>query len=124
MYRGFPNPQFLLVATLTWKSAIQQIWKLLRRNLFRDRNRVKAILECGDMSPLFFRATCRPVPKRGHVRALQIKPSRNSSILYNGQSLFSPEQPALRFYGRLLGRLRILYECALMNSDDTYSVVG
>ncbi|HZV36009.1 MAG TPA: hypothetical protein VFB72_15645, partial [Verrucomicrobiae bacterium] len=38
-----------------------------------DRNRLKAILECGGMTPLFFRATCRPVPKRGHVRALQIK---------------------------------------------------
>jgi len=30
-------------------------------------------LECGDVSPLSNRATCRPVPKRGLVRALQIK---------------------------------------------------
>src|ERR1039457_7072072 len=29
-------------------------------------------LECGDVSPLFFDATCHVVPKRGHVRALQI----------------------------------------------------
>jgi len=30
-------------------------------------------LECGDMSPLSHCATCRAVPKRGHVRALQIR---------------------------------------------------
>jgi len=34
------------------------------------------------MTPLFFRATCRPVPKRGHVRALQRKLSRDSSIFF------------------------------------------
>jgi len=28
-------------------------------------------LECGDMLPLFDTATCRGVPKRGHVHALQ-----------------------------------------------------
>jgi hypothetical protein len=31
-------------------------------------------LECGDGSPLSDWATGRPVPKRGRVRALQIKP--------------------------------------------------
>jgi hypothetical protein len=30
----------------------------------------RSVLECGDMSPLSRDATCRLVPKRGHVRAL------------------------------------------------------
>ena len=33
--------------------------------------RARLPLECGDTSPLFYEATCYPVPKRGHVRALQ-----------------------------------------------------
>ena len=39
-----------------------------------DGRRVQAVvifLECGDMSPLSDWQTCLPVPKRGHVRALQ-----------------------------------------------------
>jgi hypothetical protein len=35
-------------------------------------------LECGDTSPLFDLATCRQVPKRGLVHALQIKVLPNS----------------------------------------------
>jgi hypothetical protein len=31
----------------------------------------RSVLECGDTSPLSHDATCRGVPKRGHVRALQ-----------------------------------------------------
>lgn len=30
-------------------------------------------MERGDMSPLYHDATCRVIPKHGHVRALQIK---------------------------------------------------
>jgi 2-phosphosulfolactate phosphatase len=43
-------------------------------------------LECGDTSPLSDWATCRPVPKRGLVRALQIRtPPNPESILLGGE---------------------------------------
>src|ERR1700690_851835 len=59
---------------LDWRAFIAEIKPERRRKdqaELRDRN-----LECGDVSPLSHDATCRVVPKRGHVRALQIKTQR------------------------------------------------
>ena len=43
-----------------------------RQSVTNHRQRLN--LECGDTSPLSDWETCLPAPKRGHVRALQIKP--------------------------------------------------
>ncbi|HZV35492.1 MAG TPA: hypothetical protein VFB72_13040 [Verrucomicrobiae bacterium] len=77
---------FSVVAAGIAPAVIWQVNEPLRCSVVtfskRSQNRFTAILECGGMTPLFFRATCRPVPKRGHVRALQIKRSRDSSFFF------------------------------------------
>ncbi|MCX6895593.1 MAG: pseudouridine synthase [Verrucomicrobia bacterium] len=43
-------------------------------------------LDCGDMSPLSDGATCRPVSKRGHVRALQTTAALRAAVIEPAQT--------------------------------------
>jgi hypothetical protein len=52
-------------------------------------------LECGDMSPLSDWATCRPVPKRGRVRALQTSAQKNY-VVHEYHLIISPHELAAR----------------------------
>jgi hypothetical protein len=47
-------------------------------------------LECGDMSPLFTRQTCLPVPKRGHVRTLRDTPQNSTRLAIPTTSWTAP----------------------------------
>jgi hypothetical protein len=49
-------------------------------------------LECGDTSPLSHGATCRPVPKRGHARALHRTTFRDSlPTAFERDTMLTPE---------------------------------
>jgi len=57
--------------TVHWSLAkVSQLSRAWPRDFSREEAGARR-LECGDMSPLSDWQTCLPVPKRGHVRALQ-----------------------------------------------------
>ena len=71
-------------------------------------------LECGDKSPLSHDATCRVVPKRGHVRALQIK-----ALLFGARcgwiDLNATPSVNARWCGRRAFRMKIVSPLLLLS---------
>jgi len=73
------------------------------------------------MTPLFFRATCRPVPKRGHVRAHQIKTfPLHFPFFYNGQKMCPEAENLYELSGALaMSRLRHVLSQSSLESPSS-----
>ena len=76
---------------VVWKlgTAGGELGTVLRNWGSRLRNWQRLNLECGDTSPLSDWETCLPVPKRGHIRAVQSRRVWGVKFLRSGREPFA-----------------------------------